>query len=65
MADSLNILMMGGRRSGKTSVLAGIVDNFVNGEIKNLLTVKDVSKGTNDTLQNKVDNLKRLLVKSR
>ncbi len=64
MADSLNILMMGGRRSGKTSVLAGIVDNFVNGEIKDLLTIKDVSEGTNTPLQDKVENLKQLLATS-
>lgn len=65
MADSLNILMMGGRRSGKTSVLAGIVDNFVNGEIKDLLTIKDVSEVTNNPLQDKVENLKQLLATSK
>ena len=57
--------MMGGRRSGKTSVLAGIVDNFVNGEIKDLLTIKDVSEVTNNPLQDKVENLKQLLATSK
>lgn len=55
---------MGGRRSGKTSVLAGIVDNFVNGKIKDILAIKDVSEGANNTLQNKVHNLTELLATS-
>lgn len=66
MADSLKVLMMGGPRSGKTSALAGLVDTMINGEVKNLITVKDVTQGdaVMQKLAQKVENLKQTLISS-
>lgn len=66
MADSLKVLMMGGPRSGKTSALAGLVDTMINGEVKNLITVKDVTRGdaVMQKLAQKVENLKLTLITS-
>ena len=52
--------MMGGRRAGKTSVLAGLVNTMVNGDIKNLLTINDVTVllPGQESLFNKIENLK-------
>lgn len=58
--------MMGGPRSGKTSALAGLVDTMINGEVKNLITVKDVTQGdaVMQKLAQKVENLKQTLISS-
>lgn len=66
MADSLKVLMMGGPRSGKTSALAGLVDTMINGEVKKLLAVKDVTQGdaVKQKLAQKVENLKLTLITS-
>ena len=40
---ALKVFMMGGPRVGKTSVLAGLVDTMLNGEVSRLLSVKDVT----------------------
>ena len=60
MAETLKVLMMGGRRAGKTSVLAGLVNTMVNGDIKNLLTINDVTVllPGQESLFNKIENLK-------
>lgn len=60
MAETLKVLMMGGRRAGKTSVLAGLVNTMVNGEIKDLLTIKDITVPLpgQETLINKIGHLK-------
>lgn len=60
MADTLKVLMMGGRRAGKTSVLAGLVNTMVNGDIKNLLAINDVTvlMPDQETLANKIERLK-------
>lgn len=51
---------MGGRRAGKTSVLAGLVNTMVNGDIKNLLAINDVTvlMPDQETLANKIERLK-------
>ncbi len=51
---------MGGRRAGKTSVLAGLVNTMVNGDIKNLLAINDVTVLMPDQefLANKIERLK-------
>lgn len=51
---------MGGRRAGKTSVLAGLVNAMVNGDIKNLLAINDVTvlMPDQETLANKIERLK-------
>ena len=60
MAENLKVLMMGGRRAGKTSVLAGLVNTMVNGDIKNLLTINDVTvlMPDQESLSNKIEHLK-------
>lgn len=66
MADSLRVLMMGGPRSGKTSVLAGLVDSMINGEVSKLISVRDVTEGdaVNQKLAQKVGHLKDTLKQS-
>lgn len=51
---------MGGRRAGKTSVLAGLVNTMVNGNIKNLLAINDVTvlMPDQESLANKIERLK-------
>ncbi|MBQ0057520.1 MAG: hypothetical protein KBT20_07680 [Bacteroidales bacterium] len=60
MAETLKVLMMGGRRAGKTSVLAGLVNTMVNGGIKNLLTINDVTvlMPGQESLTDKIEHLK-------
>lgn len=60
MAETLKVLMMGGRRAGKTSVLAGLVNTMVNGDIKNLLAINDVTvlMPDQESLANKIERLK-------
>lgn len=60
---ALKVFMMGGPRVGKTSVLAGLVDTMLNGEVSRLLSVKDVTvlaEGS-ESLADKVKSLKRNL----
>lgn len=44
MANELKVLMVGGRRCGKTSALASIFDQIINGPVNNTLTVADQTK---------------------
>lgn len=44
MSDVLKVLMMGGQRTGKTSMLAGLIDSMTNGPVKNIIEVKDVTE---------------------
>ena len=41
MSKPLKVLMMGGRRCGKTSALASLFTQMINGEVKNYFTVAD------------------------
>jgi len=41
MAEPLKVLMMGGRRCGKTSALASIFEQMINGDVKSYFTVSD------------------------
>lgn len=43
VAEGLKVLMMGGQRVGKSSALAAIMDAFINGAEKDILTAKDVT----------------------
>lgn len=63
MADSLKVLMMGGPRSGKTSALAGLVDTMINGEVRDVIEVKDITQidAVRQKLAQKVENLKLTL----
>lgn len=60
MAETLKVLMMGGRRAGKTSVLAGLVNSMVNGNVKNLLIINDVTTlmPGQESLFSKIEHLK-------
>lgn len=41
---ALKVLMMGGERSGKTSVLAGVFDAFINGSLSTFLSITDITQ---------------------
>ena len=41
MAEPLKVIMMGGRRCGKTSALASLFEQMVNGPVKDYFTVSD------------------------
>lgn len=65
--SSLKVLMMGGRRCGKTSALASLFDQMVNGATNQFLTVSDRTDNSQnrngeriDTLSNKTLELKYL-----
>ena len=64
MEDVLKVLMMGGQRAGKTSVLSGLVDTMINGDIKNLISVQDISAldGTGRNLAKHIESLKYHLI---
>lgn len=67
MSEPLKVLMMGGRRCGKTSALASMFDQMINGEVKNYLTVADRTKietkgfETQDSLGGKTLELENML----
>lgn len=67
MPEPLKVLMMGGRRCGKTSALASLFDQMINGDVKNYFTVADrtvlVTKGfeTQDSLGDKTLELQNML----
>lgn len=67
MTDSLKVLMMGGRRAGKTSVLAGLLETMLHGEVRNFVSITDVTEATsdNESLDEKISELKQCLVKKR
>lgn len=44
MSDVLKVLMMGGQRTGKTSMLAGLIDSMTHGPVKDIIEVKDVTE---------------------
>lgn len=39
MADVLKVLMMGGQRAGKTSMLAGLIETMTHGKVKDIIDV--------------------------
>lgn len=67
--EPLKILMMGGRRCGKTSALASMFEQMINGPVKNYFTVADqtvldIKDGeTQDSLNGKYLELKQMLGK--
>ena len=60
MADVLKVLMMGGQRVGKTSMLAGLVDTMTNGTVKDIIAVKDVTENelASRKLKKSIESLK-------
>lgn len=66
MSDRLKVLMMGGQRVGKTSVLAGLIDTMTNGPVKEVLEVKSttISADASQKLVKSIESLKWHLVTS-
>ena len=68
-SPALKVLMVGGRRCGKTSALAVMFDQMIKGKTNNFFTVADTTvietKGdeTQDTLTSKTTGLKLFLEK--
>ena len=66
----LKVLMMGGRRCGKTSALASLFEQMANGPVNNYFTVNDetileIKNGEKqDSLNGKYLELKQMLGKS-
>lgn len=60
MADILKVLMMGGQRTGKTSMLAGLIDTMTHGAVKDIIDVKDIteSKPASQKLIKSIESLK-------
>ena len=51
MADVLKVLMMGGQRAGKTSVLAGLIDSMTNGSVKEIIEVRNTTESSDVNLK--------------
>lgn len=51
MADVLKVLMMGGQRAGKTSMLAGLIETMTHGKVKDIVDVKDVTESKPSSLK--------------
>lgn len=66
MADVLKVLMMGGQRTGKTSMLAGLIETMTHGTVKDIVEVKDVteSKPASLKLIKSIESLKWNLLTS-
>lgn len=66
MADVLKVLMMGGQRTGKTSMLAGLIDTLTGAPFKNIIEVKDVteSESASKKLKKSIESLKWNLLTS-
>lgn len=71
MQEPLKVLMMGGRRCGKTSALASLFNEMKSGPVQNYFTVSDrtvlETKGfeTQDSLSNKTLELQNMLFENR
>ncbi len=61
MAEPFKILIMGGQRTGKTTLLASLVDQMLHGHISNILTMKDKNPKATKLLESKISGLKWLL----
>ena len=54
MGKGLKVLMMGGRRVGKSSALAAIISAFQTAPISNMLTAKDITPGDTEPILSKL-----------
>lgn len=70
MAEGLKVLMMGGQRVGKSSALAAIMDAFISGAEKDILTAKDstilakIEREKQTSIASKLAEVKEMLVKN-
>lgn len=60
----LRVLMMGGSRVGKSSALAAILDTFVNGDVRKILTAKQNEKKERRSIKRSLDDMKTLLAQN-
>lgn len=51
MADVLKVLMMGGQRAGKTSMLAGLIETMTHGKVKDIIDIKNVTESKTASLK--------------
>ena len=51
MADVLKVLMMGGQRAGKTSVLAGLIDSMTHGPVKEVVEVRNTTESNESSIK--------------
>lgn len=60
MADILKVLMMGGQRVGKTSMLAGLIDTMTNGSVKEFVVAENKTDNVDATrkLEKSIESLK-------
>lgn len=66
MADVLKVLMMGGQRVGKTSMLAGLIETMTKGKVKEFIEVKNATtnEGASLKLAKSIESLKYHLISS-
>lgn len=68
MGKELKVLMMGGQRVGKSSALAAVMDSFINGSVKSILTAKDktslarIDGERQASIKSKLDEVKTMLI---
>lgn len=58
--NSINVLMLGAKRTGKTTLLASLVESIVSGPFKNYITAKDVTEYADGemTLKEQLDEIR-------
>ena len=64
MADSsVKVLMVGGARAGKTSILAGLYDTMLGGEVSEVIKLEDktVRLPGQETMEDKITSLKNII----
>ena len=64
MADSsVKVLMVGGARAGKTSILAGLYDTMLSGEVSEVIKLEDktVRLPGQETMEDKIKSLKNII----
>ena len=57
----IKVLMMGGERVGKSSMPAGLFSTLLGSEVKQLVSVKDITAVAHIPLQDKIDKLQSVL----
>lgn len=60
--NSINVLMLGAKRTGKSTLLASLVESIVNGPFKNFIRVEDATEYMDGemTLKEKISEIKSL-----
>ena len=61
MGKGLKVLMIGGRRVGKSSALAAVINAFTKAPINTLLSVKDITQGASEPIASKLMEIQSYL----